>query len=245
MTDVPASAVAWMDPARDSAGLRRARRRALTLAIVLLSAAAVLSVLTARSPTDPVTQGIDNWWMALVEHHRHEWLVNLSKALSLIGSSIVMWPARFVAGALLAARRRWLQLGAFVTALVLSELCIGPLKAFIDRPRPPFPLVATSGAAFPSGHAIAAAVTSFGFVIAILPRGRRRVRWIALATSFSAAMAMSRTYLGAHWLTDTVAGACMGVGLALGVEVLFEQFRTDIAEIAELADIDVDITPLR
>jgi undecaprenyl-diphosphatase len=28
-------------------------------------------------------------------------------------------------------------------------------------------------------------------------------------------MALSRTYLAAHWLTDTLAGVCIGTGLAL------------------------------
>ena len=54
---------------------------------------------------------------------------------------------------------------AFVGAVVTSELCIGPVKALVDRPRPPNPLIGTSGASFPSGHAIAGAVTAFGLVV--------------------------------------------------------------------------------
>ena len=45
-------------------------------------------------------------------------------------------------------------------------------------------LVATSGASFPSGHAIAASVTVVAAVIALTPPGRRRVAWGAAAVGF-------------------------------------------------------------
>ena len=38
---------------------------------------------------------------------------------------------------------------------------------------------------------------------------------IGLAAAFAGLMATSRTYLAAHWLTDTIAGVCIGTGLAL------------------------------
>ena len=38
---------------------------------------------------------------------------------------------------------------------------------------------------------------------------------IGFAAAFAGIMAISRTYLAAHWLTDTIAGACIGTGLAL------------------------------
>jgi membrane-associated phospholipid phosphatase len=57
---------------------------------------------------------------------------------------------------------------------VLSEVLIGSLKGIYDRTRPPGSLVATSGASFPSGHAIAASVTVVAAVIALVPAGRRR-----------------------------------------------------------------------
>jgi undecaprenyl-diphosphatase len=61
--------------------------------------------------------------------------------------------------------------------VVSSELLIGPVKAAIDRHRPLNSLIATSGAALPSGHAIAGAVTAVGLVLAVVPPGRARRRW--------------------------------------------------------------------
>ena len=75
-------------------------------------------------------------------------------------------------------RRHWVALGAWVCTVVLSELAIGPVKALVDRPRPPGAEVVTSAASYPSGHAIASAVTAMGIVMA-LTTGRRRLQSVA------------------------------------------------------------------
>jgi undecaprenyl-diphosphatase len=98
---------------------------------------------------------------------------------------------------------------------VLSEVLIGSLKGIYDRARPPGSLVATSGASFPSGHAIAASVTAVAAVIALVPAGRRRAWWGAAAVAFSILMGLSRAYLGAHWLSDATAGILLGTSCAL------------------------------
>ena len=94
-------------------------------------------------------------------------------------------------------------------------MLIGPLKGIYDRARPPGSLVATSGASFPSGHAIAASVTAVAAVIALVPPGRRRALWGAAAVAFSILMGLSRAYLGAHWLSDATAGILLGTSCAL------------------------------
>src|SRR5208282_3412668 len=81
------------------------------------------------------------------------------------------------------------------------------LKGSYDRTRPPGSLVATSGASFPSGHSIAASVTVVAAVIALVPPGRARVAWGAAAAGFSVLMALSRAYLGAHWLSEPSPGS--------------------------------------
>jgi undecaprenyl-diphosphatase len=97
----------------------------------------------------------------------------------------------------------------------MSEVLIGILKGIYDRARPAGSLVATSGTSFPSGHSIAASVTVVAAVIAVVPPGRRRAVWGAAAVVFSILMALSRAYLGAHWLSDAVAGVLLGTSCAL------------------------------
>lgn len=218
------------DAAADSAWLRRARTRAAVLGVVLLTAAGILTVSVAADPVNPWFQPFDDRWLGLMEHIRTPVLTRLAEFLSVVGSGLVTWPVRAVAVVLLVQRRRWTQLTAFLVAIVFAELLTGPLKVLIDRPRPPRAMVDTTLASFPSGHAIAAAVTSFGLVVALLPRGRRRLWWTVLATTIASSMAWSRTYLAAHWATDTIAGVCFGVGAAVLSEVVFESTRTRVAQ---------------
>jgi undecaprenyl-diphosphatase len=137
----------------------------------------------------------------------------------------VTLPVRIALAGFLALRRRWWHLAAFAAAIVLSEVLIGSLKGIYDRTRPPGSLVATSGASFPSGHAIAASVTVVAAVIALVPAGRRRVLWGAAAVAFSIVMGLSRAYLAAHWLSDATAGILLGTSCALLTALAADQFQ--------------------
>ena len=191
------------------------RLHALVTGVILLCFAAALGIIIALDPRSSVLQGLDNRWLDWMISVRTPWLTRLAKRVSSIGSVTVTLPLRLLVSAILAWHRRWLQLGAFVGAVITSELCIGPLKALVDRPRPPNPLIGTSASSFPSGHAIAGAVTAFGLVVVIVPASPRRWVAIGLAAAFAGIMAISRTVLAAHWLTDTIAGAAIGTGVAL------------------------------
>jgi membrane-associated phospholipid phosphatase len=201
------------------------RRRVFIASVIMLFAAVVLSLLVANPSTRSGVQVVDDWWRDRMQNARWHPATRVFEALTTLGSATVSWTVRVATVVILVLRRRFLQLSAFVGAVVMSELCIGPLKAVIDRPRPPGSLIVTSGASYPSGHAIAIAVTAIGVVLALLPPGRRRLRWELLAALLTFLIALSRTYLGAHWLTDVIGGSLIGAGLALFWPAALEQVR--------------------
>jgi undecaprenyl-diphosphatase len=156
-------------------------------------------------------------------------LTSLAEVLNVLGSVWVTLPLRIAVVIFLAIRRSWWHAAAWVGAMVLSEVAIGGLKAAYDRPRPPAPLVETSGGSFPSGHAVAASVTAVALVIALFPpAGFRRWLWAVAAALFSFVMALSRAYLGAHWLSDATAGVLLGTTIALGTAVAVEVIRSRV-----------------
>ena len=191
----------------------RGRDVAVTAAVLALTAVAFAVV--ADHGILAHIQRADDWWLRIMVSGRTAPVTVVAKVFNWLGLVYVTLPVRIAIAGFLVLRRRWWHLAAFAAAVVLSEILIGLLKGVYDRARPPGSLVATSGASFPSGHSVAATVTVVAAVIALVPPGPRRVAWGTAAAAFSVLMALSRAYLGAHWLSDALAGVLLGASCAL------------------------------
>jgi undecaprenyl-diphosphatase len=201
------------------------RRRALLLAAGLLGAAVLVGVLVAVGATRHDVQTVDGAARRLAVEIQNRPATVVAEALSFVGGGVVTWTIRAGTALVLAVRRRFPQLVAFALAVATSEALIGTLKSAFDRSRPPGGLVATTGGSFPSGHAIAAAVTAIGLVLTLHAPGRSRRNWEACAVGYVIIMAISRIYLRAHWLSDAVAGTLLGAGLAVGWPAVVDAVR--------------------
>jgi membrane-associated phospholipid phosphatase len=209
--------------AADHPLLAAPRRDAVTIAVVTVATAALFIAVASPSALTRI-QWLDGTWLRLMISSRNPPLTAVSDVLNALGLVYVMLPVRLAIAGFLAARRRWWHLSGFAAAIILSEILIGPLKTLYDRPRPPVSLVATSNASFPSGHAVAASVTVVAAVLALAPPEKRRP-WAAAAAVFALLMGLSRAYLGAHWLSDAVAGTLLGTSCALLGALGVSQFR--------------------
>jgi membrane-associated phospholipid phosphatase len=199
--------------------------RAALLTAGVVAVTAVVFALVADHGTLARVQRLDDAWLRLMVSSRAPPLTAIAKVFNVLGLVYVTLPVRIVLAGFLALRRRWWHLAAFASAILLSEVLIGSLKGSYDRARPPGSLVVTSGASFPSGHAIAASVTVVAAVIALVPPGRRRALWGAAALAFSIVMGLSRAYLGAHWLSDATAGILLGTSCAVLAAQVADQFQ--------------------
>jgi len=189
-------------------------RRALIVALVLAGLTALAFALMATRSFYAGVQRADSRFLHLMVTNRSGPATAVAKVFNLLGLAVVTLPVRIAVAGFLAWRRRWWHLLAFAAAMIASELCIGPVKALYDRPRPPGSLVAVSGTSFPSGHAIAGSVTAVAIVIVLVPPGRRAA-WGAVAAAFAFLMGLSRAYLAAHWLSDAAAGVLLGTATAI------------------------------
>jgi undecaprenyl-diphosphatase len=120
-----------------------------------------------------------------------------------------------IATAFLIARRPWAA-SAFILGSAVSSGAVHLMKVLFGRARPEQILLPLESGSFPSGHTANAAT-----VVVLLALLLRR-RWIAVAgAGYVVLMALSRTYLGAHWVTDTIGGMLVGGAVAVLVWVPF------------------------
>jgi len=162
---------------------------------------------------------VARWDRAVVEAFQHahwgsaDWVFELLsdwwvKSLLIIGIGVVadLWRRRLPLAAVLATASYFAASGI--------ELA---LKEAFRRARPPIvdprihPLVAVPDSySMPSGHA----TTVFAAAVAVgLVHPRLRLPLLVLA----ALVAVSRVWLGVHYLTDVIVGAALGAGIALAL----------------------------
>ncbi|QDY75519.1 phosphatase PAP2 family protein [Streptomyces qinzhouensis] len=116
-------------------------------------------------------------------------------------------------------RERLLSL-YIAAAVVLGTVIQQSLKAAVGRERPrwPDPVDSAHYAAFPSGHAMVAAVVCVLLLWLLRRHGVRGRAWTAAVTAAAVSVlgvGLTRLYLGVHWPSDVLGGWLMGTGWAL------------------------------
>ena len=184
----------------------------LALSILALTGAGWATGELLGGLAGPVDQAVQAFFVG----HREAWLTGAMRAVTDLGSSAALIAVAIGAGLLWHRRARtWrplsLLVGAYAGAWVLQRT----IKALTQVPRPPAAdaVGVFSGYAFPSGHATDAAAV-YGMLAVLLAivlprRGAKAAVWTA-AVVVVGLVGLSRIYLGAHWLTDVLAGIAIG-----------------------------------
>jgi membrane-associated phospholipid phosphatase len=168
----------------------------------------------------------------------HDWVITrrangatlFFTTMTLIGGPSGVGVIAILAAIALAVVRRWrwlIYLGVTAAGGSLADL---ELKLYFARARPDVAemLRAAHGYSFPSGHAMGSTVV-FGALAYLGARMLRSWRWkaavIALAIVLVVAVALSRVYLGVHWMSDIAAGVSAGLLWLTTTTVSYEVLR--------------------
>ena len=149
------------------------------------------------------------WMEEIVEHRSPLWDVP-ARVMNVVGGTMFTAAlATVLVVVLLVVRHRWTALYV-ASAFIASNLVVQLLKLLFSRARPQDILVTIDSGAFPSGHVANAA--TLAVVVAVISW-----RWwiVVAGAAYVVLMALSRTYLGAHWVSDTVGGLLIGAAVAI------------------------------
>jgi undecaprenyl-diphosphatase len=164
-----------------------------------------------------IEEEIDLEWMAEVLERRSPFWDPPSFLLDFLGGgwfAILAVPLGIALVFLL--RRRPRAALVFVGASAVSAGLVQLLKVLFSRARPEQILLDLHSGAYPSGHVANAA--TIAVLLALLVA---RVWVLIPGLGYVVLMALSRTYLGAHWVTDTVGGALLGAAVGVGAWAIF------------------------
>jgi membrane-associated phospholipid phosphatase len=197
------------------AQLAPARLGLAVAGVVALILAAGFAALVAADPAHPPVLGLDRAWLAAIVHIRAHFLTAGAKIISLVGGPtggtvIVIAVAAF----LWFVRKRRAAALFLIGTLAVTSGASQLIKHLVLRPRPPGALVPADIGSFPSGHVITSLAVGSALALVLTRPGHRRVAFTAVG-AVTLLMMFCRTYLGAHWLSDTFESILVASGFVL------------------------------
>ena len=196
-------------------------RRLAALVAILLASAWLIS-LGIHSKTG-VSHFDQSAWQFFIDHGSSQ-AHSLARFITSFGVLGVLLPVAVVVGVLVWVRSRSVTaaIAPWLSVVVCSQI-VSILKKSTDIVRPPFELqvVQVRNPSFPSGHtanttALIVSVVLVAWCVAKL--SRRTMMWVSISGAvIVVAMGLTRLVLNVHWLSDVLAGWCIGAAVGLAI----------------------------
>ncbi len=193
--------------------LLRVRHLEISVFVLLLVFASLACV--AKSPA---LRAWDAGVSHVVQHNTFSFLTLAAEAFTVLGNGVGLAIIAVPVGLWLWRKRKPVG-GVLLVGTISGHLLSVGLKSIVNRPRPgaiddvPV-LLHANGSSFPSGHALTA-VLFFGFlavlITSLVPNRPMRHLFITLSLVAASGICLSRIYLGAHFLSDVIAGIAAGL----------------------------------
>lgn len=179
----------------------------------------VLIAYTVIVSGDPGPTGVDDTAISFMPDARVSWLTDFNEFLTHLGSAPVVLSVALLAAIGFVYARRWQELWVLVVAMLIIVVGTDVMKEAVGRARPAGGLVSVGNLAFPSAHAsystiyAALAVT---IVVRLRPGLTNAAAIVLGGIALTAAVGLTRVYLGVHYLSDVFAGWALGVSAFSG-----------------------------
>lgn len=184
------------------------------LVVVAVTAIAVFVALTI-AVTGGSAVAFDSRAFEIAADVRAPWLDAAARIATNLGLIAIVGPGVVVGAAVVFKHHDRARAGAVVVGAALVWISVTVIKSVVDRPRPPHPLVHTSGQSYPSAHA-ANSVGWLAVAIAltvVIPTRAGRIAAITSGVLLAVLIGLSRIYLRAHYASDVLGGEALAVAI--------------------------------
>ena len=198
----------------------RGQRLAAIIAILLASAWLISLGIHSKTGVSFVDQSV---WQFFVDHGsiRAHSIARFVTSFGVLGALL---PVAVVVGVAVWARSRSVTaaIAPWLSVVVCGQI-VSVLKTSTDIARPPLELqvVQVRNPSFPSGHTAntTALIVSVVLVVWCVAEFSRRTKmWVSIGGAvIVTAMGLTRLMLNVHWLSDVLAGWCIGAAVGLAV----------------------------
>jgi undecaprenyl-diphosphatase len=205
------------------------RRKLAAVVALLVVCAWVISLgIDSKSGVSSVDQSV---WQFFVDHGSTR-LQSLSRFVTSFGVLGVLLPVAVVVGVVVWIRSRSVaaSIAPWLSVVVCGQI-VAMLKSTTDIARPPFQsqVIQVLNPSFPSGHTAntTALIVSVVLVVwCVVEVSHRTKTLISISGAMVIiAMSLSRLLLNVHWLSDVLAGWCIGAAVGLAVTGLLVAVR--------------------
>lgn len=204
-----------------------ARSLGILALLTLLMAAAFVTIQLAALWSAPL-QELDELVFHTLQGLRTPAADRAMAWITRLGGQATLIPVVALTGLWLLWRGHGRAAGYLVAGAVVVPLLAFGLKAVTGLARPAPGELALASAAFPSGHA-AGATAVYGF-LAVLAAARLgptgRLTLYAAVAGPILLVALSRLYLGLHWLSDILGGVALALAWVTGAGVVYRRHHT-------------------
>jgi membrane protein DedA with SNARE-associated domain/membrane-associated phospholipid phosphatase len=212
-------AAALLDPHHPEA------RGMTVLSMLLLAASWAFVMIPQHLPSGNLFGNLDLYLFNWLQNLRIPFADHLMVLVRQIGDPRLLYGFSASMSLWLLWRKQWRA----ALHWLITVSCVGVLtvlfKSVTEVERPPLPGNAELGYAFPSAHA-SLSVAVFGFLAVVVARElRSSLHWIpyTLAACLVVAISFSSLYLGAHWLSDVLAGWSLGLAWVALMGIAYRQ----------------------
>jgi membrane-associated phospholipid phosphatase len=187
----------------------------------------IAEAVQAKTPKLGEIDTLVHAWAAV--HHANDATL-FFVVMSTIGGPVGVGIILTIVAAVLAFRRRWFWFLYLAITSIGGGLLNLEMKHYFARARPNLAeaLRRAHGYSFPSGHAMGSTVAFLALAylaFRVVPRWRWKAAAIAFAVTLVLAVALSRVYLGVHWVSDIAAGMAAGTIWVAVTTVAYETLR--------------------